>query len=108
MSDCRILRRQTITSKRFVIELHSCIRWAAIDHNNRAELEMCLASHKSTSLISRSIFFWTTSLVLIFVCFVIDHIKEPELVNPLTGANHTKPIPQLFLLEVFLSPVLPY
>ena len=46
----------------------------------------------------------STTLFIIVIRIVIDHIEESELIDPLARRHNTKPIPQLLLLEKLLRP----
>ena len=46
----------------------------------------------------------SSSLFVIVIRIIIDHIEESELVDPWAGGHNPKPIPQLLFLEELLGP----
>lgn len=45
-------------------------------------------------------------LLIIIVSFIVDNVEEPKLVDTFARADDPQPIPQLLLLEEFLSPAI--
>ncbi len=45
-------------------------------------------------------------LLVIIVSFIVDNVEEPKLVDTFARADDPQPIPQLLLLEEFLSPAI--
>ncbi len=48
----------------------------------------------------------SVTLLVIIVSFIVDNVEEPKLVDTFACADDPQPIPQLLLLEEFLSPAI--
>ena len=45
------------------------------------------------------------ALFIVVVRIIIDHVEEPQLVNPLAGRDHAQPVAELLLLQELFGPV---